>query len=188
LRERSHELIHQKAGAHGKTKVDVAGKSVCEDQFREVILMTRRWRNVEFDRGERKRKAMSNQWYSRPVLFVADIERSIDFYVKQLGFTQLWRYEEEGKAWVAQVDRQGCELILSSQWPDKVGKGLMFISLDAGVLDALRAELEGRGVDVKDGQWGYRLMVIKDPDGNELYFPYPTSLATGSHATSLPGH
>ena len=109
-------------------------------------------------------------------------------HLKQLGFTQAWRYEEEGKAWVAQVDRQGCELILSSQWPDKVGKGLMFISLDVGVLDALRAELEGRGVDVKDGQWGYRLMVIADPDGNELYFPYPTSLATGSLITSNPGH
>ena len=127
---------------------------------------------------------MSNEWFARPVLFVADIDRSVDFYVKQLGFTQPWRYEEEGKAWVAQVDRQGCELILSSQWPDKVGKGLMFISLDVGVLDALRAELEGRGVDVKDGQWGYRLMVIADPDGNELYFPYPTSLATGSLITS----
>ena len=36
----------------------------------------------------------------------------------------------------------------------------------------LRAELEGRGVDVKDGRWGYRLMVIADPDGNELWFPY----------------
>ena len=105
----------------------------------------------------------------------------------RLGFTQPWRYEEEGKAWVAQVDRQGCELILSSQWPDKVGKGLMFISLDVGVLEALRAELEGRGVDVKDGQWGYRLMVIVDPDGNELYFPYPTgSLPIGSLITSNP--
>jgi catechol 2,3-dioxygenase-like lactoylglutathione lyase family enzyme len=93
---------------------------------------------------------MSNEWFARPVLLVADIDRSVDFYVKQLGFTQAWRYEEEGKAWVAQVDRQGCELILSSQWPDKVGKGLMFNSLDVGVLDALRAELEGRGVDVKD--------------------------------------
>jgi hypothetical protein len=79
--------------------------------------------------------------------------RSVDFYVEQLGFRQSWRYEEKGKAWVAQVDRQGCALILSSQWPDKVGKGLMFISLDVGLLDALRAELEGRGVDVMDGQW-----------------------------------
>ena len=123
---------------------------------------------------------MSAKWYTRPVLFVADIDRSVDFYVKQLGFTQAWRYEEDGKAYVAQVDRRGCELILSSQWPDKVGKGLMFISLNVGVLDALRAELEGRGVDVKDGQWGYRLMVIADTDGNQLYFPYPTSVATGS--------
>jgi len=53
----------------------------------------------------------------------------------------------------------------------------MFISLDGGVLDAVRTELEGRGVDVRDGQWGYRLMVVADPDGNELYFPYPTEKA-----------
>jgi hypothetical protein len=56
----------------------------------------------------------------------------------------------------------------------------MFISLDLSVLDALRAELEERGVDVKDGQWGYRLMVVVDPDGNQLYFPYPKSPAAGS--------
>jgi catechol 2,3-dioxygenase-like lactoylglutathione lyase family enzyme len=132
----------------------------------------------------REAELMSKEWFARPVLFVLDIDRSVDFYVKQLGFTQAWRYEEEGKACVAQVDRQGCEFILSSQWPDKVGKGLMFISLDVSVLDALRAELEARGVDVKDGQWGYRLMVIADPDGNELYFPYPTSLATSPLITS----
>lgn len=87
---------------------------------------------------------MSDKWYSRPVLFVADIDKSVDFYGKQLGFTQPWRYEDDGKAFIAQVDRQGCELILSSQWPDKVGQGLMFISLDPGVLDALRADLEAR--------------------------------------------
>jgi catechol 2,3-dioxygenase-like lactoylglutathione lyase family enzyme len=134
-----------------------------------------------------EQNVMSDRWFARPVLFVADIDRSVDFYVKQLGFTQPWRYEEEGKAWVAQVDRDGCELILSCQWPAKVGKGLMFISLDVGVLDALRAELEGRCVAVKDGQWGYRLMVIVDPDGNELYFPYPTSPATAAVSTSNAG-
>jgi catechol 2,3-dioxygenase-like lactoylglutathione lyase family enzyme len=57
-----------------------------------------------------------SEWYARPVLFVADIGRSVDFYVKRLGFTQSWRHEEAGKALVAQVDRQGCALILSSQW------------------------------------------------------------------------
>ncbi len=81
---------------------------------------------------------MSDVWFARPVLFVADIDRSVDFYVKQLGFSHPWRYEEEAKAWVAQVERQGWALILSSQWPDKVGKGLMFISLDVEMLNALR--------------------------------------------------
>jgi len=117
---------------------------------------------------------MSDKWYSRPVLFVTDIDRSVDFYVQQLGFTSPWRYEEAGKAWVAQVERHGCELILSSQWPDKIGTGLMFISLDLDVLTAVRAELEKKGVDVKNGEWGYRLMVVTDPDGNQLYFPYPS--------------
>ena len=68
------------------------------------------------------------------------------------------------------------------------GSGLAWtlyaLSMQPQVLCRLRAELEGRGVDVKDGQWGYRLMVIADPDGNELYFPYPASLATGSLITS----
>jgi catechol 2,3-dioxygenase-like lactoylglutathione lyase family enzyme len=44
-------------------------------------------------------------------LFVANIDRTLDFYVNRLGFTQSWRYEEEGEAFVAQVDRQGCALI-----------------------------------------------------------------------------
>jgi hypothetical protein len=56
------------------------------------------------------------------------------------------------------------------------------------VLNALRVELEGRGVDVKDGQWGYRLMVVTDPDGNQLYFPYAATPATGSAVASNPGH
>ena len=134
-------------------------------------------------RGAKRSDVTSNEWYARPVLFVADIDRSVDFYVKQLGFTQNWRYEEAGKAWVAQVARPGCELILTSEWPDKAGNGLMFISLDAEVLNALRAELEGRGVDVKDGHWGYRLMVIVDPDGNEFYFPYEDLEASGTLKT-----
>ena len=49
----------------------------------------------------------------------------------------------------------------------------MFISLDVEALREVRAELEGRGVAVENGWWGYDLMVVRDPDGNELYFPYP---------------
>ena len=122
------------------------------------------------------------EWFGRPVLHVSDVEASLRFYVERLGFTVPWRYEEEGRVRVAEVDRSGCALILSQQWPEKVGKGLMFISLNVepqtreaelAAVDALRAELEARGVTVKDGHWGYRVLVVEDPDGNQLYFPYP---------------
>ena len=46
-----------------------------------------------------------SEWFARPVLFVADIDRAVDFYVKQLGFIHSWRYEEGGTGLVAQVDR-----------------------------------------------------------------------------------
>ena len=124
--------------------------------------------------------------FARPVLQVKDVEASLRFYIDALGFTSSWRYDEEGIARVAQVERQGCALILAStwaeKWPEKIGKAVIFISLnvepsthEGGVaaVDALRAELEGRGVPVKDGEWGYRLVVVEDLDGNQLLFNYP---------------
>jgi uncharacterized glyoxalase superfamily protein PhnB len=125
-------------------------------------------------------------WFARPVLQVRDVEVSLRFYVDQLGFTSPWRYEEDGRARVAQVDRQGCAIILADTWadtsPEKIGKGLIFISLNVepptpeaatAALDGLREEFETRGVPVKDGSWGYRLLVVDDPDGNQLFFNYP---------------
>jgi hypothetical protein len=61
----------------------------------------------------------------------------------------------------------------------------MFISLDVEVLHALRSELEHKGVNVKDGWWGYKLMVIHDPDGNELYFNYPNAPDAETPATDI---
>ena len=121
-------------------------------------------------------------WFARPVLHVASVEASLRFYVDRLGFTVPWRVEADGRTDVAQVDRQGCALILCEHWPEKVGKALMFVSLNVepetheaavAALDALRAELEGRGVVVKDGHWGYRLLVVEDLDANQLFFNYP---------------
>jgi uncharacterized glyoxalase superfamily protein PhnB len=127
-------------------------------------------------------------WFARPVLHVRDVEASLRFCVDQLGFTSPWRYEEDDKTHVAQVERQGCALILADHWPEKVGKGLMFISVNVeqetreaeiAALDALRVELEAKGVPVKEGSWGYRLLVVDDPDGNQLFFPYPNETASG---------
>jgi catechol 2,3-dioxygenase-like lactoylglutathione lyase family enzyme len=127
-------------------------------------------------------------WFARPVLNVTDVEASLRFYVDRLGFTCPWRYnDDDGKAYVAQVDRQSCALILAKKWPEKIGKGLMFISLNVepqtheaavAALDALRSELEAKGVSVSEGWWGYRLLVVDDPDGNQLFFNYPNETAS----------
>ena len=125
------------------------------------------------------------EWFARPVLHVSNVEDSLRFYVDRLGFRVPWRGGVDpatGHADVAQVNRQGCALILCEHWPEKVGKGLMFMSLnvepstheaEVEAVDALRAELEAHGVLVKDGFWGYRVLVVEDLDGNQLFFPYP---------------
>ena len=129
-------------------------------------------------------------WFARPVLHVKEVEASLRFYVDQLGFSSPWRYEEDGRVHVAQVDRQGCALILADTWPEKIGKALMFISLNPeqqtreaaiAALHALRAELQAKGVSVKEGSWGYRLLVVDDPDGNQLFFNYPSESASANN-------
>jgi len=126
-------------------------------------------------------------WFARPIFNVTDVEAALRFYVDQLGFTSPWRFDEDGTAYVAQVERQGCAIILARTWPDKIGQSLLFISLNVepetpeastAALDTLRAELEARGVPVKEGRWGYRLLVVTDPDGNQLLFNYPNEPAS----------
>jgi catechol 2,3-dioxygenase-like lactoylglutathione lyase family enzyme len=131
---------------------------------------------------------LMTDWFARAVLSVKEVDASLRFYMDRLGFACPWRYAEDDRAYLAQVERQGCALILSNNWPEKIGQGLMFISLNvepatpeaaAAALDALRAELEALGVSVKDGWWGYRLLVVDDPDGNQLFFNYPNQTASG---------
>src|SRR6266446_524775 len=82
-------------------------------------------------------------------------------------------------------------------WPTRGRKRLArvscFISLNVepptreaaiAALDALRAELEAKGAPVKDGSWGYRLLVVDDPDGNQLFFNYPNESASPGHTTT----
>jgi uncharacterized glyoxalase superfamily protein PhnB len=131
-------------------------------------------------------------WFARSILHVDNVDASLRFYMNLLGFTSPWRYDEEGRARVAQVDRQGCALILANNLaPEKIGKGVIFISLNVepasteaavAALDALRAELVAKGVPVKEGSWGYRLLVVEDLDGNQLLFNYPSEAASAKIA------
>ena len=105
-------------------------------------------------------------WYTRPVFFVSDIRRSIDFYVTGLGFTKKW-HEAEGKGTVCQVDRGGSEIILSEE-PERLDRGRLFLELTPEGLDELLAEVRERSVPSERSWWGYDVLRIQDPDGNEL--------------------
>lgn len=159
-------------------------------RVRRILAVDCRVRPCESKVVFSQRYTPMTDWFARPIINVTDVEAALRFYVNQLGFTNPWRYDEDGKVYVAQVDRQGCALILANSWPEKIGMGLMFISLNVepatheaavAALDALRAELSARGVPVKEGSWGYRLLVIDDPDGNQLFFNYPSESASGRH-------
>jgi catechol 2,3-dioxygenase-like lactoylglutathione lyase family enzyme len=111
-----------------------------------------------------------HKWYSRPVLFVADVNRAIDFYVDKLGFWKKW-HEGDGAGTVCQVNRGDCEIILC-QDATRRDKSRLFIELNPGGLAELRREIVERSVPSKETWWGYDSIQIDDPDGNELLFPY----------------
>ena len=116
---------------------------------------------------------VAHTWYARPVFFVADVNRAIRFYVDMLGFEKRW-HEADGKGTVCQVDRSECEIILC-QDASRTDKARLFIELTVEGLAQLRAELAERAVPNRTGWWGYDVIQVDDPDGNELLFPNPES-------------
>jgi len=114
-----------------------------------------------------------NKLYARTVFFVKDAERSLKFYTETLGFSLDWNYEEEGRAYVFQVDLLGFELILNQTGPsteDRAGHGRLFIGLDDDQVDGFRKHIEENGIETTVVSWGNPTLVIRDLDGNELFF------------------
>lgn len=118
----------------------------------------------------------AHKWYARPVLFVGDVNRSIDFYVGMLGFVKKW-HEGDGTGTVCQVDRGECEIILC-QSDKRKDKSRLFIELTPEGLTDFRRELTERSVPSKETWWGYDSVQVDDPDGNELLFPISDASAS----------
>lgn len=115
------------------------------------------------------RERIAHRWYARPVFFVSDVQAALLFYVDKLGFEKRW-HEADGKGKVCQVNRGECEIILCEH-AGRHDKGRLFVELTREGLDELRREIADRSVPTQNGWWGYDVMQIADPDGNELFFP-----------------
>ena len=117
-------------------------------------------------REQRIEMTKSYQWYMRPVFFVSDVQRAIEFYVGKLGFEKKW-HEADGKGTVCQVDRGGCEIILCED-AERDDRGRLFLELSREAVDQLLEEVEERRIVTRKARWGYDVLQIDDPDGNEL--------------------
>jgi catechol 2,3-dioxygenase-like lactoylglutathione lyase family enzyme len=112
---------------------------------------------------------IAHHWYLRPVLFVSDLQAALLFYIDKLGFQKKW-HAANGEGTVCQVDRGGCEIILCED-PARHDKSRLFVELNRDGMDELRREIMGRSVPTQKAWWGYDVIRIADPDGNELLFP-----------------
>jgi catechol 2,3-dioxygenase-like lactoylglutathione lyase family enzyme len=115
------------------------------------------------------RNQIVHRWYTRPVFFVADVNRAIRFYVDMLGFEKGW-HAGEGTGTVCQVNHGECEIILCEDAMRR-DKARLFIELTPEGLADLRREIVARSVPSRESWWGYDVVQVDDPDGNELLFP-----------------
>jgi catechol 2,3-dioxygenase-like lactoylglutathione lyase family enzyme len=127
-----------------------------------------------------------NKLYARSVFFVDDARRALRFYTEQLGFSLDWTEMGLGaddlRMRVFQVSLLGFELILNQvdeHTRDRVGRGRLFIGVEDELSEALRQHLATTSIPTQRIDWGRPTLVVKDLDGNELFFWLPRDDFTG---------
>lgn len=114
---------------------------------------------------------------------VTDLARSVAFYEK-LGFTKGYDYEADVKGCSMNAGSAVLFLFQTKQAnPQAVQRdpslaqnppGIDHISFLVEDVNQIYAELKAKGVsflgEPADQDWGARLVGLKDPDGNNLYF------------------
>ncbi len=118
---------------------------------------------------------------AEPQLFVADIERSCDFFIKKLAFSLVFSF---GKPpYYAQVSRDRARInlrcversVIESNVRDR--DELLSASLTVATAEEVKLlflEYQSAGVSfhekLKRQPWGAKTFIVKDPDGNLLLF------------------
>jgi len=123
---------------------------------------------------------------AEPQLFVADIERSCEFFLEKLGFSLLFSYGNP--PYYAQVGRDGARLnlrcverpVIEPAVRDR--EELVSVSLTVATAHEIKLlflEFQSAGVPfrqtLKKQPWGAKNFVVKDPDGNLLLFAGPAN-------------
>jgi predicted enzyme related to lactoylglutathione lyase len=101
---------------------------------------------------------------------VSDVDRAKAFYVEQAGFNADHDHRVSDEIRFVQLTPPGsaCSIALGTGFGDMEPGSLQGLQMVVDDIEAARAELAGRGVevgDVQDFPWG-RFVFFSDPDGN----------------------
>ena len=111
-----------------------------------------------------------------PCLFVADMRRSLDFYLEILGFTQTAYYPIESEPVRTEVRRDDVAIVLLAETTRVAAETPAFtgaLYLFPESIEHLADELRGRAPFAwgpEDTDFGMREFAIRDPDGYTLIF------------------
>jgi catechol 2,3-dioxygenase-like lactoylglutathione lyase family enzyme len=111
-----------------------------------------------------------------PILYVADVERSLGFYRNLLGFTVGYEWREgDVLGFVALALDDGRSVGLARRTPDAGERFELCLLVDDA--DAACEELRAKGVSIRtepqDQPWGERMFYADDPDGNAIHVRAP---------------
>jgi lactoylglutathione lyase len=111
-------------------------------------------------------------------IMVADIDRTLDFYVNKLGFERIMHLDRDDKLWLVYLrvtDTQFIEIFHEGKGPGAPGAemiGYNHLCLSVPDIDTSVAELERAGIELSrpkklglDGNWQ---CWIEDPDGHRI--------------------
>jgi lactoylglutathione lyase len=106
---------------------------------------------------------------SFPILDVADVRRSLRFYVERLGFRMTYSFDDDvGQPMFAALEPEDGTTLGIAGPNESVDTGGVAIWLDTDEVDAAVDGLRAAGVEVvaepEDKPWGERVASVADPD------------------------
>jgi catechol 2,3-dioxygenase-like lactoylglutathione lyase family enzyme len=111
---------------------------------------------------------------------VSDVDRAKAFYADQVGFNVDHDQQLGDDVRFVQLTPPGsaCSIVMGTGITDASPGSVQGVLLVVSDIDAVRAELSARGVEisqVQDMEWGARHAYFNDPDGNSWQLQQPAA-------------
>ena len=108
-----------------------------------------------------------------PQIPVTDLEKSINYYTKHLGFLLDWKYQDG----IAGISNGKLCLFLDKKDNDEPGKTLVWLNLDTiELVDQLHERWSTDGALItcapETKPWGLHEFTVSDPDNNKIRVYY----------------